>query len=156
MLNKSQNFFPSLWSTDFHFKGILSPWAILTYMMYFDPLITKNTFFFSKNVIFYPKFAFFRPILPISRTSCQEKSATTLSGKKCYSCQNLSVKYRYSPNLVRKKVLLSLKLVRQNMLLDLKSIKSIKSNLSNDWVALFSWQVWASTMFLLISFDCLW
>ena len=90
-----------------NFKGILSPRAILTYMMYFDPLITKNTFFFSKNVIFYPKFAFFRPILPISRTSCQEKSATTLSGKKCYSCQNLSVKYCYSPNLVRKKVLLA-------------------------------------------------
>ena len=98
-------------------KGILSPRAILTYMMYFDPLITKNTFFFSKNVIFYPKFAFFRPILPISRTSCQEKSATTLSGKKCYSCQNLSVKYRYSPNLVRKKVLLQSKLIRKNMLL---------------------------------------
>ena len=99
------------------FKGILSPRAILTYMMYFDPLITKNTFFFSKNVIFDPKFAFFRPILPISRTSCQEKSATTLSGKKCYSCQNLSVKYRYSPNLVRKKVLLQSKLVRKNLLL---------------------------------------
>ena len=43
-------------------------------MMYFDPLI--------KIVIFYPKFAFFLLILPISRTSCQEKSATNLSGKK--------------------------------------------------------------------------
>ena len=98
-------------------KGILSPRAILIYMMYFDPLIMKNTFFFSKNVIFYSKFAFFHLILPISRTSCQEKSATNLSGKKCYSSQNLSVKYRYSPNLVRKKVLLQPKLIRKNMLL---------------------------------------
>ena len=86
-------------------------------MIYFDPLIMKNTFFFSKIVIFYPKFAFFHLILPISRTSCQEKSATNLSGKKCYSSQNLSVKYRYSPNLVRKKVLLQSKLIRKNMLL---------------------------------------
>ena len=110
-------------------KGILSSRAILTYMMYFDPLIMKNTFFFSKNVIFYSKFAIFHLILPISRTSCQEKSATNLSGKKCYSSQNLSVKYRYSPKLVRKKTLLSLKLVRQNMLLDLKSTKSIKKSI---------------------------
>ena len=86
-------------------------------MMYFDPLIMKNTFFFSKIVIFYPKFAFFHLILPISRTSCQEKSATNLSGKKCYSFKNLSVKYRYSPNLVRKKVLLQPKLIRKNVLL---------------------------------------
>ena len=40
-------------------KGILSPRAILTYAMYFDRLIMKNTLFFSKNVIFYPKFDFF-------------------------------------------------------------------------------------------------
>ena len=133
-------------------KGILSPRGILTYMMYFNPLIMKNIFFFSHNVIFYPKFDFSHLILPNSRTSCQEKSATNLSGKKCYCSQNLSVKYRYLSNLVRKKVLLQRKLIRKNvlfaqtcqekcatqlkqrqvkMLLDLNSIKSIK-NLSND------------------------
>ena len=84
-----------------YIKGILSLLAILTYMMYFDPLIMKNTFFFPKNVILYHKFALFHVNLPISRTSCQEKSATNLPGKKCYSSQNLSVKYHYSPNLVR-------------------------------------------------------
>ena len=130
-------------------------------MNYFCPLIMKNTLFFSKSVIFYHIFDSLQLILPISRTSCQDKSATpakscrwniatcqTLSGKKCYSSQNLSGKMCYSPKLV----LLSLKLVRQNMLLDLKSIKSIKSNLSNDWVAFFSWHVWASSIFFLISF----
>ena len=59
----------------------------------------------------------FHLILPISRTSSQEKSASNLSWKKCYSSQNLSVKYRYSPNLVSKKVLLQSKLIRKNMLL---------------------------------------
>ena len=98
-------------------KGILSPQAILTYMMYFDPLIMKNTFFFFQNRHFLPYICLFHLILPISRTSCQEKNATNLSGKKCYSSQNLSLKYRYSPNFVRKKVLLPSNLIRKNMLL---------------------------------------
>ena len=55
--NRSLKYNYNSFSEDF--KGILSPRAILTYMLYFDPLNMKNTFFFPKNVIFYPKFAFF-------------------------------------------------------------------------------------------------
>ena len=68
----------------FILKGILSPRAILTYMMYFDPLITKNTFFFPKmsfSTLNLPFFAQFCPFLGLvvrkkALLPCQEKSAT--------------------------------------------------------------------------------
>ena len=112
--------------------------------------------FSTLNLPFFAQFCPFLGLVVRKKVllTCQEKNATpsktcqwniatrqTLSGKKCYSSRNSSGKMCYSP-----------KLVRQNMLLDLKSIKSIKANLSNDWVALFPWQVWESSTFFLISF----
>ena len=88
-----------------HMRCILTDWLWKTH--YFFP----KTSFSTLNLIFYYL------TLHISRTSCQEKSATNLSAKKCYSSQNLSVKYRYSSNLVRKKVLHQPKLIRKKLLL---------------------------------------
>ena len=120
--------FSEIWNTFWNIKRIQSPRSILKYMMYFNPLIMKNTFFFPKSSFSTLNLPFFAPFCPFLGLvvrkkvllTCQEKSATpaktcqwniatrqTLSGKKCYSSQNWSGKICYSAKLVRKKMLLS-------------------------------------------------